>query len=102
MSVTINSSYEQTLGQWLVKIIGEVDISNATQLKDELEKDYKEHETDIIVDISDMHYIDSSGLGVIIGVYGNIRGAGHRIVLVSPRDNVKKLLRVTSLDTVLC
>jgi anti-sigma B factor antagonist len=102
MSLAINGGYDADLNQWLYSISGEIDISNAQELKSRLETSYKEHETDLLVDVSDLNYIDSTGLGVIIGIYGQIRGADHRIVLINPRENVKKLLRITSLDKVLC
>jgi len=102
MAISISGGYEESLGQWLFSIAGEVDISNAPQLKAELEKAYEQQAADIFLDVSEMNYIDSSGLGVIIGVLERIRDTGHRIVLVEPRENVKKLLRITSLDKVLC
>jgi anti-sigma B factor antagonist len=102
MSLSISSSYDGELNKWLFTVAGEVDISNAHQMKVELEASYKEHAADLLVDVSDLNYIDSTGLGVIIGIYGQIRGEGQRIVLINPRENVKKLLRITSLDKVLC
>jgi len=102
MSLSINGNYDEKLNQWLFTVSGEVDISNATVLKKELEDAYFKKACDLMLDVSEMNYIDSTGLGVIIGVYGQIRGAAHRIVIINPRDNVKKLLRITSLDKVLC
>jgi anti-sigma B factor antagonist len=102
MSLSTSGNYDGDLNQWLFTVAGEVDISNAQQMKAELEASYKQHEADLLLDISDLNYIDSTGLGVIIGIYGQIRGEGHRIVLINPRENVKKLLRITSLDKVLC
>jgi anti-sigma B factor antagonist len=102
MSLSISGSYDNDLSQWLFSVAGEVDISNAQEMKTKLEASYREHEADLMIDVSDLNYIDSTGLGVIIGIYGQIRGADHRIVLINPRENVKKLLRITSLDKVLC
>jgi anti-sigma B factor antagonist len=102
MSAVINGSYDGDLNQWLYTVSGEVDISNAHLLKSKLETSYSEHAADLMIDVSDLGYIDSTGLGVIIGLFGQIRGAGHRIVLINPKENVKKLLRITSLDKVLC
>lgn len=102
MSLSINGNYDETAGEWCFKLIGEVDISNAHQLKKQLETAYGEHASDIAVDVSSLSYIDSTGLGVIIGVYGNMKESGHRIRLLEPRENIRKLLRITSLDKVLC
>jgi anti-sigma B factor antagonist len=87
--------------KWNFDLVGEIDISNAHQLKQQLEAAYAAHPTNIFLDLEHLSYIDSTGLGVIIGVYGSIRGKGHKTIIVNPKDNVKKLLRITSLDKVL-
>jgi anti-sigma B factor antagonist len=101
MSLSINGNYDKAGNRWNFDLHGEIDISNAHQLKQQLEAAYEVHPTDMYLDLEHLSYIDSTGLGVIIGVYGNIRGNGHRTIIVNPKDNVKKLLRITSLDKVL-
>lgn len=102
MSFSINGSYADAEGRWRYILSGEVDIANAQQLKKELETAYSTRAADIEIDAGGLNYIDSTGLGVIIGVYGTMREGGHRIILTDVRDNVKKLLKITNLDKVLC
>jgi anti-sigma B factor antagonist len=101
MSLSINGNYDEVRNRWDFDLIGEIDISNAHQLKKQLETAYQAHGTNIYLDLAHLSYIDSTGLGVIIGVYGEIRGNGHKTIIVNPKDNIKKLLRITSLDKVL-
>jgi anti-sigma B factor antagonist len=101
MSLSINGNYDESNDKWKFDLIGEMDISNAHQLKQQLETAYETHPADIYLDLEHLSYIDSSGLGVIIGVYGSIRSKDNKIIIINPRSNVKKLLRVTSLDKVL-
>jgi anti-sigma B factor antagonist len=101
MSLSINGNYDETESRWKIDLIGEIDISNADQLKQQLEAAYAANPADIYLDFKRLSYIDSTGLGVIIGVYGSIRGKGHKTIIVNPKDNVRKLLRITSLDKVL-
>ena len=102
MAYTVKGNFDEGLNQWLFNISGEIDISNAPQLKKDLETAFAQKPADIIANVSDLSYIDSTGLGAIISVYGKMKKTGHRIVLVEPKDNVKKLLNITSLDKVLC
>lgn len=81
--------------------MGEIDISNAHQLKQQLDAAYAEHPANIYLDLEKLGYIDSTGLGVIIGMYSAIKPDGHKTIIVNPKDNVRKLLRITSLDKVL-
>ena len=102
MAYSVKGNFDKDLNQWLFDISGEIDISNAQHLKKELESAYALNKADIIANISELSYIDSTGLGAIISVYGKMKNGGHRIVLVEPKENVKKLLNITSLDKVLC
>jgi anti-sigma B factor antagonist len=101
MSLSINGNYNEGEIRWDFKLIGEVDIANAHYFKKQLETAYQQQQADIQIDLSDLSYIDSTGLGVIIGVYGAIKSKGNKVMLINPKENVKKLLRITSLDKVL-
>lgn len=52
--------------------------------------------------LEDLDYIDSTGLGVIIGTMGKMKEDNKQIILVNPKDNIKKLLSITNLDRILC
>ncbi|MDR0569781.1 MAG: STAS domain-containing protein [Clostridiales Family XIII bacterium] len=87
---------------WEVKLRGDVDIANAADFRAALREAYFEKPADIIIDASELSYIDSTGLGVIIGAYGRMRDKGHGILIENPKANVKKLLNITSLDKIFC
>jgi anti-sigma B factor antagonist len=101
MSLSINGNYDEAKNRWNFDLMGEIDISNAHQLRQQLDAAYTARPADIYLDLAKLSYIDSTGLGVIIAVYGAIRGKGHKTIILNPKDNVKKLLRITSLDKVL-
>jgi anti-sigma B factor antagonist len=101
MSYTLNSAYDPAQGKWNITLNGEIDISNAHLLKPELEAAYAEHAADMTIDISELSYIDSTGLGVIISLYGLMKDGGNKLTIANPRDNVRKLLKITKLDKLL-
>jgi len=102
MALTINANNNAGGGIWEFKLIGEVDISNAHLFKKQLETALAEKKQNITIDLSDLSYIDSTGLGVIIGAYGSIKKDGFSVKVTNPRDNVKKLLSISGLDKILC
>jgi anti-sigma B factor antagonist len=53
-----------------------------------------------IVDISDLRYINSSGIGVLITILTKFRNKGGEVYLMNPSDNVKKLLVITKLNAI--
>lgn len=53
-----------------------------------------------IVDISDVRYINSSGIGVLITILTKFRNKSGEVYLVKPSENVKKLLIITKLNAI--
>jgi anti-sigma B factor antagonist len=53
-----------------------------------------------IVDISDLRYINSSGIGVLITILTKFRNKGGEVYLMKPSENVKKLLVITKLNAI--
>ncbi|MCR9253927.1 MAG: STAS domain-containing protein [bacterium] len=53
-----------------------------------------------IVDIEEVRYINSSGIGVLITILTKFRNKGGEIVLVNPSEHVKKLLIITKLQAI--
>ncbi|MEP2026853.1 MAG: STAS domain-containing protein [Reichenbachiella sp.] len=52
------------------------------------------------VDISEVRYINSSGIGVLITILTKFRNKGGEVVLVNPSEHVKKLLAITKLNAI--
>lgn len=52
------------------------------------------------IDISELRYINSSGIGVLITVLTKFRNKGGEVYLVKPSENVQKLLIITKLNAI--
>lgn len=55
---------------------------------------------DILLNLKDVNYIDSAGLGELVGSYATITNLGGRIKLLNTQGKVKDLLAVTKLYSV--
>ncbi|MBS1542600.1 MAG: STAS domain-containing protein [Bacteroidetes bacterium] len=53
-----------------------------------------------VVDISQLRYINSSGIGVLITILTKFRNKGGEVYLMKPSENVKKLLAITKLNAI--
>ena len=53
-----------------------------------------------LVDISDVRYINSSGIGVLITILTKFRNKGGELYLINPSEHVKKLLIITKLQAI--
>lgn len=54
----------------------------------------------IVVNLKEVDYIDSDGLGTLVGLLVSARNRGGELKLVSPNQRIKELLRRTSLDNI--
>lgn len=53
-----------------------------------------------IIDLKEVRYISSSGIGVLITMLTKMRNAGGEVYLTSPSEHVKKLLIITKLNNI--
>lgn len=53
-----------------------------------------------IIDISELRYINSSGIGVLITILTKFRNKGGEVYLMKPSANVQKLLVITKLNAI--
>lgn len=53
----------------------------------------------VVVDLGKINYIDSTGIGELVGYLGRFRDASRKLILVNPSERVKKLLEVARLST---
>jgi len=101
MSFSINTNNNGEKNLWEIKLAGEIDISNVNLVKNQLEAVLEEAKQSIEIDLSELDYIDSSGLGMIIKIYGAIKKDGLSVKLINPKDSIKKLLIISGLDKIL-
>jgi anti-sigma B factor antagonist len=88
-------------GDWtIVEAKGEVDLYTAPRLKEQLVQLVGGGRPRIAVDLQGVEFLDSTGLGVLIGGLKRAREAGGDLVLAGPRDPVRKVLSITGLDRV--
>lgn len=53
-----------------------------------------------VADISEVRYINSSGIGVLITILTKFRNKGGEVIIVNPSEHVKKLLVITKLNAI--
>jgi len=100
MDFLIEKEFDQVGNCWRVSLTGEVDIYNSAEMKTTLTKLMDENEADIYVDCAHLEYIDSTGLGALVGVLKHVKGCNKTLHLSSVKPNILKLFRITNLDKV--
>lgn len=100
MSLQIEKSFNDENNYWSVEIIGEVDIYTAGQLKEAFMDIINEKKENIKINGEKLEYIDSTGLGILIGILKRLKEDEKDIIISNIRPNIKKLLTITGLDKI--
>jgi len=85
----------------LVSLSGELDLSSAPPLRELLSRvldDDRLHR--LVVDLSDLIYLDSTGLSVFVTAHKRASTSGIEFCLANPNPSVSQLFKVTALDQV--
>ena len=80
---------------WKVQLHGDVDIYNADELRAGL-ADIAEG--DVEIDCTDLQYIDSTGLGVLVSVLKRTREKGYMVRFWGLKPHIHKIFSLTALD----
>lgn len=88
MSLSINTSVDAAR----VLVEGEVDVSNADELRNAVDAALALDAPEVTVDLSQVPYIDSTGIGVLVGAAHRAADAGKKLVVASPQKNVARVL----------
>lgn len=87
-------------GVVIVGVRGDVDVSTSPRLRDELHGAIGSGASRVVVDMAGMDFIDSAGLGVLIGSLKRAREQGVELVLSNLQTSPRKVIAITGLDDV--
>jgi anti-anti-sigma factor len=81
-----------------IALRGELDVASAPDLRDQVVTMVSEGKTSMTFDCSELEFIDSTGLGVLIGARARCLAANGGVELVGVRPALQRLLAVTGID----
>lgn len=83
-----------------VMLVGEIDISTSGRVREALIAISSSGENKVVVDMSNVTFMDSTGLAALVGPLKRFRSMNGEIVLRSPNRGVLKVLEITGLTRV--
>jgi len=85
----------------LVSVSGELDLYTAELVKSGIDEADAVGADTVVIDLSEISFIDSTALGVLVQETKRLEGRGHSLVLVTNDPRTRRVLEVTGLDRVL-
>ena len=99
MSFTCNVSEDS--GVKIFTLAGRLmDQAEADSLTSALEQEIEDGHSNIVLDLSELKYMNSTGLNIMINVLTKTRNAGGEAIITNVSESVKQLFVVTKLDTI--
>lgn len=92
MALIMNSK-NRTLS---VRVTGELDLVTAPEFRENVDQAMENRQIqNLLIDLSDVSFIDSSGLGVLLGRYRKIKTNNGVMVLFGMNQNVKRVMELS-------
>lgn len=87
-------------GHTLLRVTGEIDVYTAPKLREQLIQLANDGVSHIVVDLNMVEFLDSTGLGVLVGALKRARASKGSFVLVCDQPRLLKIFRITGLERV--
>jgi len=86
----------------IIRLTGEVDHHTSEDLRLKIEKEYdRQNARHIIFDMSDVTFMDSSGIGMIMGRYKAIEQQGGQVAVYGVNVSIGKIMQISGLHKII-
>ena len=79
-----------------VKLTGDLDVYSEEDFKSFIDEKIQT-DKDVVFDLNDLDYLDSTGLGMFMIVYNMQKENGKSVKVINAKENIKKLFKITEL-----
>jgi anti-sigma B factor antagonist len=93
-------SIENEGSSCMMALDGEVDVYTSSRLRQALNEAIDKGCGNVVVDLQELGFIDSSGLGVLVSALRRLKENGGTLRLVCTKESILKIFRITGLDKV--
>ena len=98
MDLSLETRHEG--GQTIIEVGGEIDVYTAPKLRDKITELVGNGEYNLVIDMEKVDFLDSTGLGVLVGGLKKVRAHDGSLQLVCNQERLLKIFRITGLAKV--
>ena len=91
---------EKLQNVWILKPVGRIDASCSAQIKDKVLSLIDTGQKNLLIDLGEVDFIDSSGLGTLVSCLNSLKKAGGKLKICDIQENPKQVFEMTRLDRV--
>ncbi len=91
--------FKKSDGELRVKLCGEIDHHSAVAVRTQIDERIAEERPSVTaLDLSGIDFMDSSGLGLVMGRYARMQTIGGELAIVDPTERVMRIFMLSGLD----
>lgn len=87
-------------GRTIIEVGGEIDVYTAPRLRDKITELVGEGSYNLVIDMQKVDFLDSTGLGVLVGGMKKVRAHDGSMQLICNQERLLKIFRITGLAKV--
>lgn len=91
----MEATIQELEDKYVATLNGELDTAAAMEAEEVLKPLYKSDGRDIIIDCTDLEYIASSGLRILIGILKSAKANGSKVFIKNLNDDIKNVFKLT-------
>lgn len=91
----MKTKIEEIDGKYIATLEGEMDTAAAMEVEDILKPLYQSNGKDVIIDCTNLEYIASSGLRILLSILKDAKASGSRVVLRNVNEDIKNVFSLT-------
>ena len=91
----MNTTIEEIEGKYVATLKGEMDTAAAVEAEEVLKPLYQSNGKDVIIDCTELEYIASSGLRILLSILKGAKASGSKVVMRGVNDDIKNVFKLT-------
>ena len=95
--ITLELTVSELDGDTVVRAAGELDVNTAPELREQLARLIAEDARQIVIDLTEVSFVDSTALSVLVSALKRLRQFDGDLELASPNPSVRRVFEITGL-----
>lgn len=91
----MKTTIQEIDGKIMVSLSGELDTAAAVEVEEKLKVLYENEGKDVVIDCTELEYIASSGLRILLGIMKRAKATGSNVTLKNVNDDIKNVFKLT-------
>ena len=91
----VNITISELEGRLVVALSGDLDNAASSQAERSLAPLFERTDCDVVIDCTELNYISSSGLRIMLNIYKHTRGNGNKAFLKGLKEDIKEVFQLS-------